>query len=79
MAQALARLQGDDKVGVIEGVDHLPTAGHLPARQASSSILAAAPTRAPTPQAKAIAERGYPVVIVPMPLNLAVLYAGRTK
>ena len=80
MAQALAALQGDDQVGVVEGkwivfqplVDPKPTGfifypGGL------------VDPRAYAPQARAIAEKGYPVVIVPMPLNLAVFGANRAS
>lgn len=80
MAQALAALQGDDKVGVVEGkwiifqplVDPKPTGFILyPGRLIDP--------RAYAPQARAIAEKGYPVVIVPMPLNLAIFGASRAS
>ena len=80
MAQALASLQGDDKVGVIEGkwIIFQPLAI---ARETGFIFYPGGRVdpRAYAPQAKAIAERGYPVVIVPMPLNLAVFGAGRAQ
>jgi len=80
MAQAIASLQGDDKVGVIEGkwIVFQPLAI---ARETGFIFYPGGRVdpRAYAPQAKAIAERGYPVIIVPMPLNLAVFGAGRAE
>lgn len=78
MAQALVALQGDDRVGVIEGKWIV----FQPLAEAKSTGFIFYPggrvdARAYAPQAKAIAEKGYPVVIVPMPLNLAVFGANR--
>lgn len=78
MAQALAALQGDDKVGVVEGkwLIFQP----LVNPQSTAFVFypgALVDPRAYAPQARAIAEKGYPVVIVPMPLNLAIFGAGR--
>ncbi|HHY58944.1 MAG TPA: alpha/beta hydrolase [Chloroflexi bacterium] len=80
MAQALAALQGDDQVGVVEGkwivfqpLVNPKTTGYIfyPGGLVDP--------RAYAPQAHAIAAKGYPVVIVPMPLNLAVFGAGRAS
>lgn len=80
MAQALASLQGDDKVGVIEGqwIVFQPLAI---ARETGFIFYPGGRVdpRAYAPQARAIAERGYPVIIVPMPLNLAVFGADRAQ
>lgn len=78
MAQALAALQGDDQVGVVEGkwIVFQP----LVATKTTGFIFypgGLVDPRAYAPQARAIAEKGYPVVIAPMPLNLAVFGAGR--
>lgn len=80
MAQALASLQGDDQVGVIEGKWII----FQPLADAKSTGFIFYPgglvdPRAYAPQAKAIAAKGYPVVIVPMPLNLAVFGANRAS
>lgn len=78
MAQALAAMEGDAEVGVVEGkwLIFQPLAG------AKSTGFIFYPggrvdPRAYAPQAKAIAAAGYPVIIVPMPLNLAVFGANR--
>jgi hypothetical protein len=78
MAQALAALQGDAQVGVIEGKWII----FQPMQAAKSTGFIFYPgglvdPRAYAPQARAIAEKGYPVVIVPMPLNLAVFGVNR--
>jgi hypothetical protein len=78
MAQALASLQGDDQVGVIEGkwIVFQP----LVEPKETGFIFypgGRVDARAYAPQARAIAEKGYPVVIVPMPLNLAVFGINR--
>jgi len=80
MAQALAALQGDSKVGVVEGkwIVFQP----LVNPKSTGYIFypgALVDPRAYAPQARAIAEKGYPVVIVPMPLNLAIFGAGRAN
>lgn len=80
MAQALAALQGDSKVGVVEGkwIVFQP----LVNPKSTGYIFypgALVDPRAYAPQARVIAERGYPVVIVPMPLNLAIFGAGRAN
>ncbi len=80
MAQALAALQGDDQVGVVEGkwIVFQP----LVEPKATGFIFypgGLVDPRAYAPQARAIAEKGYPVVIVPMPLNLAVFGANRAS
>lgn len=80
MAQALAALQGDDRVGVVEGkwIVFQP----LVAPKPTGFIFypgGLVDPRAYAPQARAIAEKGYPVVIAPMPLNLAVFGANRAS
>lgn len=76
MAQALASLQGDDRVGVIEGrwIVFQP----LAAPRSTGFIFypgGRVDPRAYAPQARAIAEQGFLVVITPMPLNLAIFGA----
>ncbi len=78
MAQALASLQGDEQVGVIEGrwIVFQP----LTAPRSTGFIFypgGRVDPRAYAPQARAIAEQGFLVVITPMPLNLAVFGANR--
>lgn len=80
MAQALASLQGDERVGVIEGrwIVFQP----LNAPRSTGFIFypgGRVDPRAYAPQARAIAEQGFLVVITPMPLNLAVFGANRAE
>lgn len=80
MAQALAAMQGSDTVIVVEGdwITFQPMGESL-----STGFIfypgGLVDARAYAPQALAIAERGYPVIIVPMPLNLAVFGANRAN
>lgn len=78
MAQALASLAGNDKVAVIQGKWII----FEPLAEPKSTGFIFYPggrvdARAYAPQALAIAEKGYPVVIAPMPLNLAVFGINR--
>lgn len=78
MAQALASLAGNDKVAVVEGRWLV----FEPLTEPKSTGFIFYPggrvdARAYAPQALAIAEKGYLVVIVPMPLNLAVFGINR--
>lgn len=78
MAQAMVSLAGNDKVAVIEGKWIV----FEPLVEPKSTGFIFYPggrvnARAYAPQALAIAEKGYPVVIVPMPLNLAVFGVNR--
>lgn len=78
MAEAQAALPSDASVGV----ETEPWLVFSPASQPKDTGLILYPggrvdPRAYAPTARAIAEAGYPVVIVPMPLNLAVLGANR--
>ena len=80
MAQALVALEGNDQVAVVEGEWIV----FEPLVEPKSTGFIFYPgglvdARAYAPQALAIAERGYPVVIVPMPLNLAVFGANRAN
>jgi pimeloyl-ACP methyl ester carboxylesterase len=80
MAQALASLQGSERVAVMEGrwIIFQPVGEPKPTGFVfyPGGLVDA---RAYAPQALAIAERGYPVVIVPMPLNLAVFGINRAN
>lgn len=78
MAQAIVALAGNDKVAVVEGKWIV----FEPLEEPKSTGFIFYPggrvdARAYAPQALAIAERGYPVVITPMPLNLAVFGINR--
>jgi pimeloyl-ACP methyl ester carboxylesterase len=78
MPEALAALESD--AGVL--VETAPWLVFRPANQDPSIGLILYPggrvdPRAYAPTARALAEEGYLVVIVPMPLNLAVLAPGR--
>jgi len=78
MPEALAAVQSDGSVLV----DTEPWLVFQPAEgQASTGLIlypgARVDPRAYAPVARAIAEKGYLVVIVPMPLNLAVLGADQ--
>ena len=78
--EALAALTSDAGVIVMEG----PWITFLPGAVQSSTGLVLYPggrvdPRAYAPPARALAERGFAVVIVPMPLNLAVLAPGRAE
>ena len=78
MAQALASLQGDDKVGVIEGewIVFQPLAI---ARETGFIFYPGGHVdpRAYAPPARALAAQGYLVAITPMPLTLAILSPNR--
>ncbi len=80
MPEALAALQSDSQVKVttepwlvFEPVGQTPTTGFMiyPGGRVDPSSYA--------PQAHALAEQGYLVVIVPMPLNLAVFGSGKAE
>jgi pimeloyl-ACP methyl ester carboxylesterase len=78
MAEAQAALTPDAQVGI----ETEPWLVFAPASEPKDTGLILYPggrvdPRAYAPTATAIARAGYPVVIVPMPLNLAVLGAGR--
>lgn len=78
MPEALAALESDAAVQVITE----PWYSFQPTGDSRSSGLIFYPggrvdPRSYAPTARAIAEQGYPVVIVPMPLNLAVLGSGK--
>lgn len=78
MPEALAALESDTNVTVVTD----PWLSFLPAQDAQNTGLIFYPggrvdPRSYAPMARAIAEAGYPVVIVPMPLNLAVLGVDR--
>lgn len=80
MPEALDALRSDDQVQVTEdGWIVFQPAGMQPD---SGLILypgGRVDPRAYAPIARAVAEQGYQVVIVPMPLNLAVLGSGRAQ
>ena len=72
MPQALAALQSDDKVEV--SINHWLAFSQHDVAPTTGLIIypgAKVDARAYAPTARAIAEQGYLVVIVPMPLNLA--------
>jgi pimeloyl-ACP methyl ester carboxylesterase len=72
MPQALAALQSDDKVEV--STNHWLTFRPRAAEPSTGLIIypgAKVDARSYAPTARAIAEQGYQVVIVPMPFNLA--------
>jgi hypothetical protein len=80
MPEAIASLQSDDEVNittnpwfVFQPTQYEPTTGFIiyPGGRVDP--------RAYAPQAHAIAAKGYLVVIVPMPLNLAVFGTGRAS
>jgi predicted esterase len=80
MPEAIASLQSDDQVNittkpwlVFQPTQYVPTTGFIiyPGGRVDP--------RAYAPQAHAIAAKGYLVVIVPMPLNLAVLGTERAS
>jgi pimeloyl-ACP methyl ester carboxylesterase len=78
MPEALAALESDAAVQVTTE----PWYTFLPAGESRSTGLIFYPggrvdPRSYAPPARALAELGYPVVIVPMPLNLAVFGAGK--
>jgi len=78
MAQALVALEGNNQVVVLEGKWLI----FEPLTEPKQTGFIFYPggrvdARAYAPQALAIAEKGYPVVIVPMPLNLAVFGISR--
>ncbi len=78
MPEALAALESDAAVQVATE----PWYTFQPTAESSSTGLIIYPggrvdPRSYAPTAHAIAEQGYPVVIVPMPLNLAVFGAGK--
>lgn len=78
MPEALAALDTGDRVEVVQGdwIVFRP-AGAPPHTGLIWYPGGRVDPRAYAPPARAIAERGYLVVIVPMPLNLAVFGAGR--
>ena len=78
MPEALAALESDAAVQVTAR----PWYTFQPTGESRSTGLIFYPggrvdARSYAPPARALAEQGYPVVIVPMPLNLAVLGSGR--
>jgi hypothetical protein len=78
MPEALAALESDAAVQVTTD----PWYSFQPAGESRSTGLIFYPggrvdPRSYAPPARALAQQGYPVVIVPMPLNLAVLGSGR--
>ena len=78
MPEALAALESDAAVEVTTR----PWYTFQPTGESRSTGLIFYPggrvdARSYAPPARALAEQGYPVVIVPMPLNLAVLGSGR--
>jgi pimeloyl-ACP methyl ester carboxylesterase len=78
MPEALAALESDAAVQVTTD----PWYSFQPAGESRSTGLIFYPggrvdPRSYAPPARALAEQGYPVVIVPMPLNLAVFGAGK--
>lgn len=78
MPEALAALESDAAVQVTTR----PWYTFQPTGESRSTGLIFYPggrvdARSYAPPARALAEQGYPVVIVPMPLNLAVLGSGR--
>lgn len=78
MPVALAALESDANVTVVTD----PWLSFMPATDAQNTGLIFYPggrvdPRSYAPMARAIAEAGYPVVIVPMPLNLAVFGIDR--
>lgn len=78
MPEALAALESDAAVQVTTE----PWYTFQPTQAATTTGLIIYPggrvdPRSYAPTARAIAEQGYPVVIVPMPLNLAVFGAGK--
>lgn len=78
MPEALAAMESDAAVEVVTE----PWLSFLPTEGAQSAGLIYYPggrvdPRSYAPMARAIAEAGYPVVIVPMPLNLAVFGVDR--
>ncbi|MEZ4769214.1 MAG: alpha/beta hydrolase [Caldilineales bacterium] len=78
MPEALAALESDANVAVVTD----PWLSFLPTQDAKSTGLIYYPggrvdPRSYAPTARALAEAGYPVVIVPMPLNLAVFGIDR--
>jgi hypothetical protein len=78
MPEALAALESDAAVQVTTD----PWYTFVPTGERSSTGLIIYPggrvdPRSYAPTARAIAEQGYPVVIVPMPLNLAVFGPGK--
>ena len=80
MPEALAALQSDSQVKVTTD----PWLVFQPTQSTPTTGLIIYPggrvdPRAYAPQARAIAEKGYLVVIVPMPLNLAVFGSGRAS
>jgi hypothetical protein len=80
MPEALAALQSDDQVNVATE----PWLVFQPTQSTPTTGLIIYPggrvdPRAYAPQAHEIAENGYLVVIIPMPLNLAVFGSGRAS
>lgn len=80
MPEALAALQSDSRVEV----ETEPWLIFRPTGDAKTTGLIIYPggrvdARSYAPTARAIAEAGYPTIIVPMPLNLAVLGADRAS
>lgn len=78
MPEALAALESDDRVAVSQS----PWISFTPTQDPHATGFIFYPggrvdPRAYAPPARAIAEQGYPVYIVPMPLNLAVLGSNR--
>ncbi len=78
MPEALIALESDANVAVVTD----PWLSFMPTQEAKNTGLIFYPggrvdPRSYAPMARAIAEEGYPVVIVPMPLNLAVFGIGR--
>lgn len=78
MPEALAALESNAAVQVTTE----PWYSFLPTGESRSTGLIFYPggrvdARSYAPPARALAEQGYPVVIVPMPLNLAVLGSGK--